>query len=106
MVNDIKIRKLPSPLGKTVAFVDITVGALVRIKDLKIVEGSKGLFVGWPSLKNKQGEWFDSSHPINADARTMVQVAILAVQQNKQTKKNQPPPQQKGPKDFDPELGF
>jgi len=106
MVSDIKIRPLQNPMGKLIAFVDITVGALVRIKDLKIINGDQGLFVGWPSQKNKAGEYFDTSHPINKDARTMVQVAILAVHQKGQPKLNQPPPQPKGPKDFDPELGF
>ena len=47
------------------------------IHDLRVVNGDKGLFVAMPSRKLPNGEFRDICHPINTDARNMIQEAVL-----------------------------
>tara|TARA_Y100001960_G_C14766089_1_gene877054 strand:+ start:2114 stop:2485 length:372 start_codon:yes stop_codon:yes gene_type:complete len=46
--------------GKLRAFFDLRTTDGFVIKGFKIVEGINGLFVGMPSVQNKEGEYYDS----------------------------------------------
>ena len=46
--------------GKLRAFFDLRTSDGFVIKGFKIVEGINGLFVGMPSVQNKEGEYYDS----------------------------------------------
>ena len=46
--------------GKLRAFFDLKTSDGFIIKGFKIVEGINGLFVGMPSVQNKEGEYYDS----------------------------------------------
>lgn len=46
--------------GKLRAFFDLRTSDGFVIKGFKIVEGMNGLFVGMPSVQNKEGEYYDS----------------------------------------------
>ena len=46
--------------GKLRAFFDLKTTDGFVIKGFKIVEGINGLFVGMPSVQNKEGEYYDS----------------------------------------------
>ena len=45
--------------------------------DIRIIEGSKGLFVAMPS-KLKDGTYRDIVHPVNAETRETIERTILA----------------------------
>ena len=45
--------------GKVRAFFDVSVAGFT-IKGFKLVDGANGLFVGNPSMKDKEGEYRDS----------------------------------------------
>lgn len=47
------------------------------IRDLKIIEGEKGLFVSMPSRRMKDGSFRDIVHPLNAETRSMIENAII-----------------------------
>jgi stage V sporulation protein G len=47
------------------------------IHDVKVVEGQNGLFVAMPSRKTPDGEFRDIAHPINSQAREIIQNAVL-----------------------------
>ena len=47
------------------------------IKDIRIIEGEKGLFIAMPSRKYPNGEYRDVAHPINAETRAMFEDAII-----------------------------
>ena len=52
--------------SKLKAFVDISLAGLV-IKGLRIVKGSKGLFLGMPRQKAKDGKWYNTVYPANKE---------------------------------------
>ncbi len=47
------------------------------VRDLKVIEGEKGLFVSMPSRRRKDGSFRDIVHPLNADTRKMIEDAII-----------------------------
>jgi stage V sporulation protein G len=49
----------------------------VLLNGMRVVEGSKGLFVSMPSRKDKSGEYQDVFFPVNRDIRQRLQEEIL-----------------------------
>ena len=47
------------------------------IRDLRIIQGNKGLFVAMPSKKRKDGSYRDTAHPINNETRQMIEESVL-----------------------------
>jgi len=76
-ITEIRIRKFDSPKSKIKAFVDITINNSLAIKNLKVIDGSKGLFLSMPSTKNKEGGFDDIVFPINNEARKYMTDTIL-----------------------------
>lgn len=62
----------------TKAFASIVFEDAFVVKDLRVVDGQKGLFVAMPSRKNKEGEYVDICHPINKEMRQVIQDSVLA----------------------------
>lgn len=60
------------------AFVSITFDNAFVVRGLKVIEGNTGLFVAMPSRRRKDGEFRDIAHPINNDARQMIEEAVIA----------------------------
>lgn len=75
-ITDIRIRKINHE-GKMKAVVSITFDDSFVVHDVKVVEGSNGLFVAMPSRKTPDGEYRDIAHPISSDAREVIQTAVL-----------------------------
>jgi stage V sporulation protein G len=64
--------------GKVKAFDQIILNGALRLNGLKAVDGENGLFVGFPSEKGKDGKFYDIYHPINRETRNVIQEAVLA----------------------------
>jgi len=79
-ITDIRVRKV-SQEGRMKAVVSVTFDNAFVVHDLKVVEGSNGLFVAMPSRKTPEGEFKDIAHPISADARETIQTAVLKAYQ-------------------------
>ncbi len=47
------------------------------VRDLKIINGQKGLFVAMPSRKMKDGSFKDVAHPLNNEMRQKLESAVL-----------------------------
>ena len=45
--------------------------------DVKVVEGTNGLFVAMPSRKTPEGDFRDIAHPISSAAREKIQTKVL-----------------------------
>ena len=73
-----KVTLRPVAMNKVCAIASVVLDDQLVIHDLRVVNGDKGLFVAMPSRKLPNGEFRDICHPINTDARNMIQEAVLA----------------------------
>jgi len=74
-ITEIKIYKIKNPKGKVKAFASITLNDSFVIKDIKIIEGSNGLFIGWPSRRVKEGKYKKVVYPVKK--KKEIEEAIL-----------------------------
>lgn len=64
--------------GKTLAMAEITVSGALLIKGFRVVQAKGGgLFVGFPSVKGKDGKWRDQVAAINNETKTMIRDRIV-----------------------------
>lgn len=72
-----KVTLRPVSMNKVCAIASVVIDDQLVVHDLRVVNGDKGLFVAMPSRKLPNGEFRDICHPINTDARNMIQSAVL-----------------------------
>ncbi len=63
--------------GRLKAYATVFFDNSFIIRDLKIIEGNKGLFVSMPSRKRKDGTFRDIVHPLNAETRQMIEDRVI-----------------------------
>jgi stage V sporulation protein G len=63
--------------GRLKAYATVVFDNAFIIRDLKIIEGNKGLFVSMPSRKRKDGTFRDIVHPLNSDTRRMIEDRVI-----------------------------
>jgi len=73
-----EVRVAIREVGKLKGFVSITIDNCFVVRGLKVIEGSKGLFVAMPSRPKGDGTFQDIAHPINNETRAMIEDVILA----------------------------
>ena len=75
-ITDVRVRKVEGETRlKGVA--SITIDEAFAVHELRIIEGNEGLFVAMPSRKAADGTFRDIAHPINVEARKMVEEVVL-----------------------------
>lgn len=62
--------------GRLKAYATVVFDNSFIIRDLKIIEGNKGLFVSMPSRKRKDGTFRDIVHPLNSDMRRTIEERV------------------------------
>lgn len=85
-ITDVRVYSLRSNMGessKIQAVASVTFDNSFVVHDFKIVEGSKGLFVSMPSRKRHTGEYVDIAHPITAEMRDLINMAVLTAYNKK-----------------------
>jgi len=75
-ITEVRIFLTTQP-GPTKAFASVTFDDAFVVKDLRVVDGKKGLFVSMPARKDKNGEYRDICHPINTDTRNLIHEAVI-----------------------------
>ncbi|HHY99377.1 MAG TPA: septation regulator SpoVG [Firmicutes bacterium] len=75
-ITSVRIRKFNGD-GKTKGVASITIDDEFVVKDIRIVDGAKGIFVAMPARRTPSGDFQDIAHPVTAAARTAIQTAIL-----------------------------
>ena len=75
-ITNVKITKVESST-KVKGIASITIDDSFVVHDIKILESEKGLFVAMPSRRTPAGEFKDIAHPINAEAREIIQKAVI-----------------------------
>lgn len=63
--------------GRLKAYATVVFDNCFIIRDLKVIEGQKGLFVSMPSRKRKDGSFRDIVHPLNVEMRTKIEQGII-----------------------------
>lgn len=63
--------------GRLKAYATIVFENSFIVRDLKIIEGHKGLFVSMPSRRRKDGTFRDIVHPLNSDTRAAIERRII-----------------------------
>ncbi len=64
--------------GSTKAVCDVSIADEFLVKGFRIIEGKKGLFVGFPAEPGKDGKWYNSAFPLTAQAREALNKTVLA----------------------------
>ena len=64
--------------GRLKAYATIVFDNSFIIRDLKVIEGDKGLFVSMPSRRRKDGTFRDIVHPLNVETRKMIEDSVIA----------------------------
>lgn len=76
-ISDIRIRLVKKDDSKLKAVASITIEDCFVVHDIKIIEGTDGIFISMPSRKTPDGEYKDIVHPINTPTRELIRNAIL-----------------------------
>ena len=63
---------------KLKAFVNITFDNQFVVRGLKVINGKTGYFVSMPSRKRPDGTHQDIAHPVNNEARRLIEDLVLA----------------------------
>lgn len=59
------------------AYANIIFDNAFAVRDLTIMDGSKGLFVAMPSRKLPSGKYLDVAHPVTKEMRNLIQAEVL-----------------------------
>jgi stage V sporulation protein G len=79
-ITDVRLRRIETE-GKLRAYVSITFDDSFVVHDLRVIDGTKGMFVAMPSKRLPNGDHKDIAHPINTEIREKIQNAVLEVYQ-------------------------
>ncbi|BAL01481.1 stage V sporulation protein G [Oscillibacter valericigenes Sjm18-20] len=108
MKVDVKIGSI-RPQGSVRAFASINLNDCFAIRNVKVVDSTKGLFVAMPSYKDRGGEYKDICFPVTKEFREQLNRAVMdAYHQALTQSQNQGQNQQKAetpPFDQAPEQG-
>ena len=76
-ITDVRVRMVERE-GKLKAVVSITIDDVFVVHDIKVIEGTQGLFIAMPSKQAQDGTYRDIAHPINTQTREDLQKLILS----------------------------
>lgn len=72
-----EVKVFPVNEAKLKAYVTITLDRCFVVRDLKVIEGTTGLFIAMPSKRRKDGTFKDIAHPLNVETRERMERTIL-----------------------------
>lgn len=75
-ITDVRVKKVDNQ-SRLKAVVSITFDNAFVVHELRVIEGSNGLFVTMPSRETKNGVYKDIAHPINAETREEIEKTVL-----------------------------
>lgn len=72
-----EVKVYPANEGKLKAYATMVFDECFIVRDMKIIQSDKGLFVSMPSRRKKDGSFKDIVHPLNADTRKMIEESVI-----------------------------
>ena len=76
-IPNVSIRKSDREDSRMKAIASVLLDDEFAVHDIRIIEGTKGLFIAMPSRKTSSGGYRDIAHPISQEVRTMFEKEIL-----------------------------
>jgi len=76
-ITEVKVFPARGDSGRLKAYATIVFDDSFIVRDLKVIEGHKGLFVSMPSRKRKDGTFRDIVHPLNSEMRREIETRII-----------------------------
>lgn len=76
-ITEVKVYTAKESGSRLKAYATLVFDNAFIIRDLKLIEGHKGLFVSMPSRRRKDGTFRDVVHPLNADMRKEIEEAVI-----------------------------
>ena len=67
---------------KVKCYANIIFNKIFIVKNLRVLEGSKGFFVVMPNSKKKDGSFQDIAHPLNDNFRRTIDDKVLEAYEN------------------------
>ena len=71
---------------KLKAFATVTFDGAFVVRNMKVIEGEKGLILCMPSRKMPDGTFKDVAHPISAEFRSLLEKKVFACYQHERAK--------------------
>ena len=101
MKVDVKIGSI-RPEGNVRAYASVNLNDCFAIRNVKVVDSSKGLFIAMPSYKAGNGEYKDICFPVTKEFREQLNNAVIdaykqALTQSQQQKAADSPPFDQAP---------
>ena len=76
-VTEVRVFPISKEDERLKAFATITFDDCFIVRDVKVIDGTEGLFVAMPSKKRKDGQYKDVAHPLNSHMRQAIESAVL-----------------------------
>lgn len=76
-ITSVSVKKIEKEDSRMKGIATIVLDDQFAVHDIRIIEGDNGLFTAMPSRKTATGGYRDVAHPINPEARDMIEKAIL-----------------------------
>jgi len=73
---------------KLKGFANVTFDNAFVVRGMKIISGNNGYFISMPSRKRPDGTHQDVAHPVNNEARRLIEEKILAAYEEELKKKS------------------
>jgi stage V sporulation protein G len=79
VITEVRVRVAETEReGILKAYASITLNGCLAVHNLKIIHGSRGLFVSMPARRNKNGGFSDIVHPINQEFRDYIESVVIS----------------------------
>lgn len=72
-----EVKVYPANEGKLKAYATMVFDECFIVRDMKIIQSDKGLFVSMPSRRKKDGSFKDIVHPLNSDTRKELEDRVI-----------------------------
>ena len=76
-ITSVSIRRAEKEDSRMKAIASVLIDDEFAVHDIRIIEGTKGLFIAMPSRKTSTGGYRYIAHPISQEVRTMFEKAVL-----------------------------
>lgn len=81
-ITEVQIRKIEKENSRMKGIATVILNDEFAVHDIRVIEGSNGLFIAMPSRKTVNGDYRDIAHPITKESRAKFEEAVLNAYNN------------------------